>query len=55
MSIDGRFMADGIQTASTPEKKKHPAECTPFGPEETGGERTDARAGTGKDTKGRGK
>ena len=55
MNTDGWFMADGIQTASTPEKAGHTAECTSFGPEKAGRERTDAHAGTGKDTKGRGK
>ena len=55
MNTDGRFMADGIQTASTPEKADSTAECTSFGPEKAGRERTNAQAGTGKDTKGRGK
>ena len=53
MDTDGRFMADGIQTASTPEKAGHTAECTSFGPEKAGRERTNEQ--TGKDTKGRGK
>jgi len=55
VDTDGRFMADGIQTASTPEKAGHTAECTSFGPEKAGRERTNEQTGTGKDTKGRGK
>ena len=55
MNTDGWFMADGIQTASTPEKADGAAECTTFEPEYAGREWTDAHAGTGKDTKGRGK
>lgn len=55
MNTDGWFMADGIQTASTPEKADGAAECTTFGPEKAGRERTNEQTGTGKDTKGRGK
>lgn len=55
VDTDGRFMADGIQTASTPEKAGHTAECTSFRPEKAGRERTNEQTGTGKDTKGRGK
>lgn len=38
-----------------PEKAGHTAECTSFGPEKAGRERTNEQTGTGKDTKGRGK
>ena len=37
------------------EKAGHTAECTSFGPEKAGRERTNEQTGTGKDTKGRGK
>lgn len=33
VNTDGWFMADGIQTASTPEKADGAAECTTFEPE----------------------
>ena len=49
VNTDGRFMADGIQTASTPEKADSTAECTSFGPEKAGRERTNEQTGTGKE------